>query len=321
MTAQGKSVKKGFFSKKKPDESESAPPPAAPVSNSRWEGELEAFEQKVVEEARAKNQIQAVNKELIDPDPNQPRTEFDPEALEELRNSIASNGLLQPLVVRPVGKRYQIIAGERRWRACQSISSLTDLPVVVRNDDDPLTILKLQFAENMHRQNMTPMDVARTYQRVTELVGCSQKRAAEELGVKESLVSITLGLLKAPELVQDLATNGKIRDITTLNLVQRLHGHNPDEARRIVDDIVEGRVEGGSVRKQVNTALQEAKGKPANGRGPSVTRLTAEAVECINLDGMAVLKLRTARGAYEVNLPMSLQTLRQHLDAAEGVVS
>jgi len=279
--------------------------------------DLDAFERKVVSEARANNEIRQIAKDQIDPDPNQPRSEFDQDAMNELRASIEQNGLIQPIVVRQVGDRYQIIAGERRWHACQLISNIDLVDAVIRNDVDPLTILLLQIAENNHRQSMTPMDIARAYQRVKELTGGSQKHAAGRLGVSESQMSITLGLLKSPELIQELARGGKIRDITTLNMVNRLHEQNPAEAKRVVEAIVEGRIEPGSIRKQVNNTLQKSKGKIEHAQ-EKIHRIKADSLELVHEGESLLLRFKSRKASYDIELPVGLDDLSSMIRGLVG---
>lgn len=307
------STKKPSFATRKP--TPVSTPTAVAAIDERFD--LDAFERKVVSEARANNEIRQIDKDQIDPDPNQPRSEFDLEAMNELKASIEQNGLIQPIVVRQVGDRYQIIAGERRWRACQLIGSILRVDVVIRNDVDPLTILLLQIAENNHRQSMTPMDIARAYQRVKELTGGSQKQAATKLGVSESQMSITLGLLKSPELIQELAKGGKIRDITTLNMVNRLHEQNPTEAKRVVEAIVEGRIEPGSIRKQVNSTLQKSKGKIEHAQDKH-HRIKADSVELVHDGENLLFRFKSSKASYDIELPVGLKDLSAMIQSLTG---
>lgn len=301
-------TKKGFFANRKT--------PLAATSNTTTANEtrfdLADFEREVVAEARANNQIAHIAKGLIDPDPSQPRSYFDPVAMEELRLSIEQNGLIQPIVIRQVGKRYQIIAGERRWRACLLISNIVTIEAVIRNDVEPLTILLLQIAENNHRQSMTPMDTARAYQRVKELSNESQKQAAAKLGVSESQMSITLGLIKAPPLIQNLAMSGKIKDITTLNLVNRLYEKNALAAEQIVQDILEARIESGNVRKQVNLVLQQSKNKIEHAQVDK-KHIKAYSIQLVQEDKKLIVLLKSSKENYEIELPIDAQQLNELL--------
>lgn len=300
------SGKRKGFDTRKADVADAQKQEVKPAGTSRFS--MDAFEEEAIAEAKEKGGIRAVSKHLIDPDPDQPRTEFSEEAMQELIRSIRDHGLLQPIIVRKNGARFMVIAGERRWRASMAIDSVDALDVVVRNDVAPLQILLMQIAENNHRDNMTPMDTARAYLRVKDLCG-SQQAAAEMLGVSESQVSITLGLLKSPETIQTLASNAKVRDITTLNLVQRLHRENPEQAEAIVADILGGKIETGGVRKEVKGRLQAAKGKSAATKTADVTRLEATSVDLVEVNGQLILKVVTQRNGYEIVLPAGLETL------------
>ncbi len=303
--------KKGFFANRKTSQAAQAN-----LGSPESRFDLEEFEREVVAEARENNKIAHIAKEQIDPDPNQPRSEFDQEAMDELRISIEQNGLIQPIVVRQIGERYQIIAGERRWRACLMIASISAIDAVVRNDVDPLTILLLQIAENNHRQSMTPMDIARAYQRVKEFSGNSQKKAAIRLGVSESQISITLGLIKSPELIQNLAMSGKIRDITTLNIVNRLYEQDEIAAKKVVDDILKGRIDVGSVRKQVNSLLQKSKGKIEHAQFVK-HHIKADTVDLVQEGKTIIVRLKSKKASYDIELPIGVNELTKLLTALQ----
>ncbi len=303
--------KKGFFANRKTSQAAQAN-----LGSPESRFDLEEFEREVVAEARENNKIAHIAKEQIDPDPNQPRSEFNQEAMDELRISIEQNGLIQPIVVRQIGERYQIIAGERRWRACLMIASISAIDAVVRNDVDPLTILLLQIAENNHRQSMTPMDIARAYQRVKEFSGNSQKKAAIRLGVSESQISITLGLIKSPELIQNLAMSGKIRDITTLNIVNRLYEQDEIAAKKVVDDILKGRIDVGSVRKQVNSLLQKSKGKIEHAQFVK-HHIKADTVDLVQEGKTIIVRLKSKKASYDIELPIGVNELTKLLTALQ----
>jgi len=137
--------------------------------------------------------------DLIDPNPAQPRQAFDEPALQELADSIAAQGVIQPIVVRPVGNRYQIIAGERRTRAAR-MAGLTDIPALVRDVTDPEAAL-LTALENLQREDLTIADEGRSYQVLMTLWGLDSQRAlAARLGISHNRVSRALRLLPYPAL-------------------------------------------------------------------------------------------------------------------------
>ncbi|MDO9486107.1 MAG: ParB/RepB/Spo0J family partition protein [Actinomycetota bacterium] len=138
--------------------------------------------------------------DAIVPNPRQPRSVFDEEALTELVNSIASIGLLQPVVVRPAGTGYELVAGERRWRA-SGLAGLTVIPAIIRQTEDD-ALLRDALLENLHRANLNPLEEAAAYQQLLEDFGCTQEELASRIGRSRPQVTNTLRLLKLPPEVQ-----------------------------------------------------------------------------------------------------------------------
>jgi len=136
----------------------------------------------------------------IAPNPQQPRTVFDPEALSELVFSISEIGLLQPIVVRRAGKGYELIAGERRLRASKE-AGLTAIPAIIRDTDDD-DLLRDALLENLHRANLNALEEAAAYQQLLADFGCTQDELAQRIGRSRPQVSNTLRLLKLPAPVQ-----------------------------------------------------------------------------------------------------------------------
>ena len=132
--------------------------------------------------------------------PRQPRTVFDPDALAELTFSIKEIGLLQPLVVRASGSRYQLIAGERRLRACKA-AGMTTVPVIIRQTADD-ALLRDALLENLHRADLNPLEEAAAYSQLLADFGCTQEELATRLGRSRPQVSNTIRLLKLPTAVQ-----------------------------------------------------------------------------------------------------------------------
>lgn len=144
----------------------------------------------------------------IDQNPHQPRVHFDEESLGELAASIGQLGVLQPILVRPVDGRYQLIAGERRWRAAQR-AGLTTIPAVVRSTDD-IGAVEQALVENLHREDLTPLEEAAAFQQLIEDFGLTHDDLANRLGKSRSAVSNTLRLLGLPPTVQHLLADGKL---------------------------------------------------------------------------------------------------------------
>jgi ParB family chromosome partitioning protein len=146
--------------------------------------------------------------DLIDPNPEQPRTDFDGQQLDDLSRSITSNGVMQPIVVRQVGTRYQIVAGERRWRASQR-AGLQKIPAIIRDIPDE-KLLELALVENIQRQELNPIEEANAYRKLIDRVGLTQEILSERVGKERSVIASAMRLLKLPNEVQRLITEGKL---------------------------------------------------------------------------------------------------------------
>ena len=145
----------------------------------------------------------------IEPNKDQPRTDFDDKALSELAESIALHGVLQPLLVRPlVYGGYQIVAGERRYRASR-MAGLTEVPVVIRELDDKET-MELALIENLQRENLTPIEEAKGYKTLMDTYGFTQEQVSSSVGKSRSAVANSLRLLNLPEEIIELLSQGKI---------------------------------------------------------------------------------------------------------------
>ena len=145
----------------------------------------------------------------IEPNPNQPRKRFDEVELQALAESIAQHGLLQPLAVRDMGNGYyQIIAGERRWRACR-LAGLSEVPVTVVEADDR-TVMELALVENLQREDLNPMEEAEGYRALLEEYGLTQEQAAQQVGKSRSAVANALRLLTLSDEVRALVENGEL---------------------------------------------------------------------------------------------------------------
>jgi len=145
----------------------------------------------------------------IEPNRDQPRKEFDEEAMAELADSIAQHGILQPLLVRPIfGGGYQIVAGERRWRAAR-MAGVSEAPVVVRELTDG-QVMELALIENLQREDLTPLEEALGYQTLIETYGMTQDEVSKTVGKSRPSVTNALRLLHLPEEVRELLEEKKI---------------------------------------------------------------------------------------------------------------
>src|SRR5712692_6952838 len=146
--------------------------------------------------------------DLIDPSPYQPRTRFREEALDELARSIRASGIIQPLIVRPIGSRFQLIAGERRWRAAQR-AGLTKAPVIVRQVADNLA-LEMTLVENIQREDLNAIEAARAFERLMAESQLTQEAVAERTGKDRATVANAIRLLKLEPKIQEWIEEGKL---------------------------------------------------------------------------------------------------------------
>jgi ParB family chromosome partitioning protein len=146
--------------------------------------------------------------DLIDPSPYQPRTRFQETALEELAQSIRSSGIIQPLLVRRRGARYQLIAGERRWRAAQR-ASLQRVPAVVKEVAEELA-LEMTLVENLQREDLNPVEQAKAFDRLISEFRLTQEQVAERTGKDRATIANAIRLLRLEETIQEMMEEGKL---------------------------------------------------------------------------------------------------------------
>lgn len=161
------------------------------------------------EEPASKSPYQLLPLHKVEPNPNQPRQDFDPEQLEALARSIGEHGVVQPLTVRPLPNGYyQIIAGERRWRAAR-MAELKEIPAVIMEADDKKT-MELALIENLQRQDLNPVEEALGYQSLINDYGLTQEEAASRVGKSRPAVTNALRLLQLTPEILEMVRNGSL---------------------------------------------------------------------------------------------------------------
>lgn len=171
----------------------------------------------------------------IEPNRDQPRTEFDSEALAQLADSIREHGVLQPILVRPIfGGGYQIVAGERRYRASM-LAGLNEIPVIIRELDEQKT-MEIALIENLQRENLSPIEEAKGYKTLMDAHGMTQEEVASAVGKSRPAVANALRLLRLPEYVQALVSEGKLSagHARALAAIE-----DPDRICELAEEIVE----------------------------------------------------------------------------------
>lgn len=167
------------------------------------------FADNSVEDISTGNSTTKVKLLDIEPNREQPRKQFDEEALAELSDSIAQHGVLQPLLVRPMPDGgYQLVAGERRWRASR-MAGLTEVPVVIRDLTDA-QVAELALVENLQRENLNPLEEANGYKELSDKFGYTQEKISEIVGKSRPSIANALRLLNLPEDVQEMVSTGSL---------------------------------------------------------------------------------------------------------------
>ncbi|MCS7297270.1 MAG: ParB/RepB/Spo0J family partition protein [Bacteroidia bacterium] len=170
-------------------------------------GAILPIEDSVIERSHA---VEEIPIDAIEPNPYQPRLDFAEEELQELADSIQKHGLIQPITVRAVGNKYQLIAGERRWRAARK-AGLTHIPAYVRTADNT-QLLAFALVENVHRQNLNPIELALAYRRLMEECGLTQEEVAQYVGKSRPTIANTLRLLRLPPEIQKALKAGTLSE-------------------------------------------------------------------------------------------------------------
>jgi ParB/RepB/Spo0J family partition protein len=174
--------------------------------------------------------------ERIEPNPEQPRLAFNQETLEELSASIREHGVLQPILVRPIGQnQYQLIAGERRWRASK-LAGLETIPALIEEIDDD-TALEISIIENLQREDISPLDEAAMYDRMVTQHGYSIRKLADKLGKDKGYVENRLRLADAPDDVRALVS---VRKDTLSHAYELMKVEDPKKRRKLADQVVRG---------------------------------------------------------------------------------
>ena len=153
--------------------------------------------------------VRDIRVSLIQPNPFQPRTDFDPKALEELKRSVSENGLVTPITVRPFNAGYQLIAGERRLRVVQDLG-YASIPAYVLEVRDDSQLLELALIENVQRENLNPIEEAQGYQRLIDQCKLTQEQAANKVGKDRVTITNALRLLKLPDAIRESVRKGEL---------------------------------------------------------------------------------------------------------------
>lgn len=257
-------------------------------------------------------QVRMIPVDQIDANPDQPRTVFQPGAIEELSRSIQEDGVIQPILLKPAGSRFMVVVGERRWRASK-LAGLAEIPAVIR-DVSPERILEIALVENIQREDLNPIEVAAALQRLSQEFQLSHEELAQRTGKDRTTVTNLLRLLRLPQEVQALLADSKL----SMGHARALLGLPEEEqqlvlAKKVVD-------QGLSVRQveQLVKQLQapaDPKVKPTP--DPNVAAAIARLEECLGAPVRLVEKGRKGRIEINYGSPEELDRLYSLLTGDE----
>ena len=202
--------------------------------------------------------------DLIEPNPEQPRTRFAESSLDELAQSIRVNGVVQPIVLRQIDGRYQIVAGERRWRAAQR-AGMHKIPAVVKEVSDE-KLLELALVENIQRQELNPIEEAKAYRKLIDNIGLTQEEVAERVGKERSVVTTSMRLLRLPVEIQKVIEEGGLSAGHGRAL---LMSDDPSVQREVANQATDS---GWSVRETERVVKRARSTKPQHAANKPVSR-------------------------------------------------
>ena len=232
--------------------------------------------------------------DVIEPNPNQPRSDFNEDELADLSDSIKKEGLLQPILVRPVGNKYQIVAGERRWQACK-LAGLDQVPVRIVELNDEETI-RVALIENLQRSDLNAIEEARGYKELMKVGNLTQAEMAESVSKSRSAVANALRLLDLPEQIQEMIYKG---DLTAGHARAILSIPEETKKLQLAQKIVDEKL---SVRQAENIArLYAAGGEERPKRIPAPRSFKVVAKE-LKRQLNAQVRVKTARGKNKIEI-------------------
>jgi ParB family transcriptional regulator, chromosome partitioning protein len=257
--------------------------------------------------------VKVVAVDRIESNPNQPRMVFDVEALHELAASIREHGVLQPILVRPLGEnRYQLIAGERRWRASRE-AGLATIPALVEEIDDD-TALEISIIENLQREDLSPLEEATMFDRMIHEHGYSIRKLAEKLGKDKGYLENRLRLANAPEEIRELVS---LRKDTVSHAYELLKVEDPKKRRRLAAQVASGELSLVKLRQKIEGRRPRADGDDA----PDTVVEDGAPAAIPGRDATEGVGWSTDRPSVEIGDDSLINARHQLSDAVEDLVS
>ncbi|MCL2844136.1 MAG: ParB/RepB/Spo0J family partition protein [Chitinivibrionia bacterium] len=233
----------------------------------------------------------------ISPNPFQPRIDFNVEQIEELAKSIKEQGLLQPIVVRKISEqKYQIVSGERRFRALKSLGEV-DAPVIIRDDIDDKQMLELALVENIQRENLNEIETALSYQKLIDDCNYSHQELSERLGKSRASITNTLRLLKLPEVIQQMLRN---QQISTGHAKALITVENPILQLELAQEVIKKTLSVREIEKKVSQMLE--KGNSAEKLAENSSQSSAKTENALTNRYSSILSDIKKRGGFDLKV-------------------
>ena len=224
------------------------------------------FEDSIISEAKNSNSVIEISLSDLRPNPYQPRKNFDEESLKELSDSIKEHGVFQPIIVKKSIKGYDIVAGERRFRASQ-LAGKTTIPAIVKDFSDE-EMMQIALLENLQRENLTAIEEAKAYKSIIETMNITQEELAKKVGKSRSHITNILGLLKLPASVQDMILFNKL-SMGHARVLSKLDDASKQEdlANKVIDEDISVRELESMIYDNPTTKVVKEKKKEENEYG------------------------------------------------------
>jgi ParB family chromosome partitioning protein len=253
--------------------------------------------------------VRIISLDRIEPNPEQPRLAFNEESLQELSASVREHGILQPILVRPLDAgRYQLIAGERRWRASK-LAGLDSIPALIEDIDDD-TALEIAIIENLQREDISPLDEAAMYDRMVHEHGYSIRKLADKLGKDKGYLENRLRLADAPQEVRELVS---LRKDTLSHAYELMKVEDPKKRKRLTDQVAAGQLTLIKLRERIE-------GRRARPRDDGTESVREPEVEAESTNGFHDEEAEAPPIPVELNDDSLYDARHQLAEAVDGLV-
>ena len=255
------------------------------------------------------NEVVYLHLDDIIPNRFQPRQVFDEKALKELAVSIKEHGVIQPIIVRNIGNKYEIIAGERRYKA-SAMAGLTTIPAIVRNLDDKESS-KVALLENLQRKNLNPIEEAKTYQKILELDQMTQEELAKTMGKSQSAVANKLRLLALTDEVQDALLKDEISERHARTL---LNAKDAETQKQLLKEVIDKKMTVRELEEKINPKEEITKSDIENLLNPSPVSASIPQTDTLNIPASQAPTLNNPQDDFNRSVGIDYSTPPKFID-------